>query len=106
MKSTRRIIIAVLGAAIALPVSALAAKAERKNKKETGPAVAFATVDKDTDGSISKEEFVAALKEKLGEDSAKARFATLDKDSSGKLSKEEYAADTGEVKKRRKKNTN
>jgi Ca2+-binding EF-hand superfamily protein len=106
MKNSPRILIAVLAAAIAFPATALAAKADRKNKKDAAPAVAFTTVDKDTDGSISKEEFVAAMKEKLGEDAAKARFATLDKDSSGKLSKEEYAADSGEVKKRRKKNTN
>lgn len=104
MKHSPRLVFALVAAALALPMSVEAAKADRKNKNDATPP-AFATVDKDNDGSVSKDEFVAAMKEKLGDDGAKARFATLDKDNNGKLSKEEYAA-AAETKKRRKKNTN
>lgn len=97
--------IATLVAAIALPLSVQAAKGERRNKSDAA-VPAFDTVDKSKDGTISKEEFVAAMKEKLGEEGAKTRFDTLDKNTDGKLSKEEYAAAGGEAKKKRKKNSN
>ena len=104
MKSTSRILIALLAAAIALPVSALAAKADRKKNKAAADIPAFATVDKNSDESISESEFVTA-NEKLGADAAKTRFGMLDKNSDGKLSKEEYAAGaTPEKRKRKKKN--
>jgi Ca2+-binding EF-hand superfamily protein len=101
MKLTQRLLLSVLAAAIALPVIAFAAKADRKKKNE--PAVAFATVDKNSDSSISREEFVAAMKDKQSEEAAKSQFATLDKNSDSKLSKDEYAAIGGETKKKRKK---
>ena len=83
-------------------VQTAAAKANRKNAAE--PLPAYETIDKDSKGSVSKEQFVAALKEKLGgEDAAKAKFDALDKNSDGKLTKEEYAA-AAEQKKRKKKN--
>ena len=49
------------------------------------------------------EEFVAALKEKMGEGGAASKFASLDKNNDGKLSKEEYSGGATETKKRRKK---
>ena len=101
MNLTQRLLLATLATAIALPLCAFAAKADRQKKNE--PAVAFATVDKDNNGSISKDEYVAAMKDKQSEDLAKSQFASLDKDSDGKLSKEEYAAAGGEKKKRRNK---
>ncbi|MBI5690417.1 MAG: EF-hand domain-containing protein [Verrucomicrobia bacterium] len=104
MHSTR-FTIAAVALAVALPGICLAAKADRKNKKNDTPA-AFATVDKNSDGSVSKEEFMAAMKEKLGESAADSRFTTLDKNSDGKLTKEEYDAGAGEAKKRRRKNSN
>lgn len=102
MKLTQRLLLSVLATAIALPVVALAAKADRKKKNE--PAVAFATIDKNNDSSLSKEEHAAAMKDKMSDEAAKSQFATLDKDNDGKLSKEEYAAAGGETKKKRKKN--
>ncbi len=104
MKSARYILVATLAAVIALPIAALAAKADRKKADDSHPA--FATIDKDSNGSLSEAEFVAALKEKLGEDGAKAKFAELDKDKDGKLTSEEYAAATPEKKKKRKKDAN
>jgi len=102
MKPTHRLFITTIAAAVALPIAAFAAKANRKNAAE--PLPAYETIDKDSKGSVSKEQFVAALKEKLGgEDAAKAKFDALDKNSDGKLTKEEYAA-AAEQKKRKKKN--
>lgn len=103
MKTASRVLIASLAAAVALPLAVHAAKGDRKGKKDQTPAVAFATVDKDNDGSVTETEFVAAMKDTLGESAAKTRFATLDKDSNGKLTKEEYAAGSAEPKKKRKK---
>jgi Ca2+-binding EF-hand superfamily protein len=104
MKSARLIPVALLAAVIALPFTAFAAKADRKKADDSHPA--FAAVDKDNNGSVSQAEFVAALKEKLGEDGAKAKFTELDKDKDGKLSAEEYAAAAPEKKKKRKKDAN
>ncbi len=103
MKVSSRILLVTLAATIALPFAAMAAKGDRKNKKDDATP-AFATVDKSSDGTISPDEFVAATKEKLGgEENAKKRFETLDKDGNGKLSKEEYeAGNTGSKKKRKK----
>ena len=105
MKTSSRILLATLAVSIALPFAAYAAKGERKNKKEAAPAVAFETADKNKDGSLDKDEYVAAMKDQLGEDGAKSKFATLDKNNDGKLSKEEYSATT-ETKKKKKKATN
>jgi hypothetical protein len=104
MKITQHLLLTCIAAAVALPTAALAAKADRKKPAAT---VTFATADKDSDGSVSKSEYVAALKASLGEEAAATKFGTLDKDHDGKLTKEEYGTDTGtEKKKRRKKNAN
>ncbi|MBL9189574.1 MAG: EF-hand domain-containing protein [Opitutaceae bacterium] len=103
MKSTPRILVAALIAAIALPASALAAKAD---KKKNAPATeTFASVDKNSDGNITVEEFLATQKDKLGEEAAKTRFATLDKNKDGKLTKDEFGGgdEPAEKKKRKKK---
>jgi hypothetical protein len=68
-----------------------AAPAEKKpegDKPKADPDKAFAKKDANSDGSISKEEFVAGAK-----DAAKAEtaFAKRDKDGDGKISKEEFA---------------
>ena len=101
MKLPARILTIALISAIALPLTASAAKGDRKKKDDAPPALA--AMDTDKDGSVSQSEFVAATKEKLGEDAAKTKFGSLDKDQSGKLSKEELAADGKGKKKGRKK---
>lgn len=100
MKLAKRLVLATLATAIALPVVSFAAKGDRK-KKDDAPA--FAAVDKDSDGTVTQAEYVEALKGKLGEEVAKAQFAKLDKDSNGKLTKEEFgAADAGKKKRKKK----
>lgn len=92
MKTTHRILVTALVAALALPIAAHAAKGDRK-KADAG-ADAFAKADTNKDGDVSNEEFTAAMGGKGGKnaEAAKKRFSALDKDSNGKLSKEEFAA--------------
>jgi len=105
MRKSSHVIVAALVAALACPVAVQAAKADRKNKNQQQEQLPFAFAAADTigDGNVTKEEFVAALKEKLGEGGASSKFASLDKNSDGKLSKEEYSGGATEPKKRRKK---
>ncbi len=105
MKLPSRLLLAALATAIAIPATALAAKADRKNKKND-PAATFASVDKDSDGSVNEAEYLAARKEKLGEEAAKTQFGKLDKDANGKLSKEEFAAGEEAPKKKERKKKN
>jgi Ca2+-binding EF-hand superfamily protein len=60
-----------------------------EGNKKPDPAAVFAKKDKDGDGKLSKEEFVANAK-----DAAKAEeaFANRDKDKDGFVSKEEFLA--------------
>ena len=104
MKLSKRLLLSALVATVALPIAAFAAKGNRK--KNDSAAITFEVADKDGDGSITQTEFIAAFKEKLGEDGAKSKFASLDKDNDGKLTKEEYGT-TGQdetPKKKKKKN--
>lgn len=51
----------------------------------------FSDADKDGDGKLSKEEFLAAAKEKgIPEDEAEALFKDLDADGDGEISTEEF----------------
>ena len=98
MKFPNRLIIAALVSALALPCAAFAAKGDKKDKGEQSGA-GFSKIDKDSDGSISQSEFVAAMKDRSGgEDAAKSKFASLDKNSDGKLDKKEMAGARGEKK--------
>lgn len=69
------------------PFAARAADAEK----------AFAKADGNSDGKVSKAEFLAMGKAKNDEAKAKAEksFARRDKDGDGFLSKEEFTATTG-----------
>jgi len=73
-----------------------AAPAEKKpdaaaagEAKKGDPEKAFARKDKDSDGNLTKEEFVAGAKDAT---KAEAAFAKRDANSDGKISKEEFAA--------------
>jgi len=94
MKLPHRILLAAVAAALVLPLAAHAAKGDKKKTDSKNPAANFATLDKDGNGSVSQDEYVAAMKEKLGEDGAKTHFAELDKNHDGQLSKEELGADS------------
>jgi Ca2+-binding EF-hand superfamily protein len=62
------------------------------------PEERFKAADKNSDGSLDKEEFKASLPEDK-RDKADTRFAAIDKNSDGKLSLEEYKEGTMKKKK-------
>ena len=101
MKATKRLLIATLAVAIALPAVVFAAKGDKK--KNATPAATFASIDKDGDGVITEAEFLAAEKDKLTVEAAKARFAEMDKNHDGKLTKDEFVGTGEEPKKKKKK---
>lgn len=102
MKLRKIALFAALAAAFTLPFTAEAAKGDRKNKKQAS-SPAFSSVDKDGNGSVTEEEYIAAMKDSIGEETAKTQFASLDKNKDGKLSKEEFEAGAASGKKEKKK---
>ena len=87
-------------AAVAISAAFVTAADEAKKpegaKPKADPAAAFAKMDANSDGSVSKEEFLAKAKDKA---KSEASFAKRDKDGDGKLSKEEFTAAGGKKKK-------
>lgn len=75
------------------PADAAAGAAPAKPKPD--PAAMFAKKDTNSDGKLSKEEFMAKAK-----DAAKteAQFTAKDTDKDGSVSKEEYMAHGGKKK--------
>ncbi len=60
-----------------------------KKKAPPSPEQMMKTLDKDTNGSISKEEFLASPGAKKDAAKAEERFGKMDKNKDGSLSKEE-----------------
>lgn len=60
--------------------------------KRPNPEEMFKKLDTNSDGSISKDEFLASPMAKKDAAGAEKRFAAKDKDKDNKLSKEEFAA--------------
>lgn len=70
-----------------------AAEGDKKAPAKKGdPAKAFAKLDANSDGSLSKEEFLASPQAKKDTEKAEKAFGAKDKDKDGKLSKEEFTA--------------
>jgi hypothetical protein len=82
----KSLITVAVAAALALPFAAMAAgdKAPSSASASTGAESMFKALDKNNDGSISREEAKGSPHEK--------DFSMLDKNNDGKLSKEEHAA--------------
>ena len=73
------------------------ADAEKKaDKPKADPAAMFAKKDANSDGKVSKEEFLKGQKDAT---KAEEAFAKKDKDKDGSLSKEEFTAAGGKKKK-------
>lgn len=77
--------------AIAAGVQAADAKGGAKGKGKGDPAAAFAKLDKNGDGKISKEEFMASPAATKDAAKAEESFKKRDKNGDGSLSKEEFA---------------
>lgn len=63
-----------------------------KGKPKASPEERFKMLDKDGNGSISKEEWMAGPLGKKDATKAGEMFTRLDKDSNGSITKEEMAA--------------
>ena|SRR5438067_1215141 len=102
MKLIKALLSFAVAIALSLPLAAHAAK-ENKKKTDKNPATQFAALDKNGDGVITEEEYVAAMKDKLGDDGSKNHFAELDKNHDGKLTKGEFGVPSDDKKVRKKK---
>ena len=96
---TALIPVAALAVAMIMTLPAFAAKGDRKKDRAKDAGPTFATLDTNKDGSISKDEYVTGMKDKLDKEAALKRFAELDKDKDDKLSNDELG--TTDVKKKR-----
>jgi hypothetical protein len=83
-------ILVALLASVSLAVAADEAKPKAKAKVD--PAAAFAKMDKNADGKLSKEEFVGTPKDDAAKAKKEAQFTAKDTDKDGFLSKEEFLA--------------
>ncbi len=83
--------LAILALAATLNAAEGDAKKPEAGKKKANPEEMFKKLDKDSNGSISKDEFMAGPGKK---DAAKGAemFGKKDKNSDGSLSKEEFIA--------------
>lgn len=87
----------------ALFVSASLATAADEPKKGEGkgdgkrpnPEEIFKRLDSNSDGSVSKDEYMAGPRAKQDPAKGAENFTKLDKDKDGKLTKEEFAAGMG-----------
>jgi hypothetical protein len=66
-------------------------KGEGKAKGKGDPAAAFKKMDKDGDGKVTKEEYMATPQAKKDAAKAGESFTKRDKNSDGSLSMEEFA---------------
>jgi len=87
-------ILAILALAATVHAAEGDKKPEAGKKKAPNPEEMFKRLDKDGNGSISKEEYMASPQAKKDEAKAAERFGKLDKNGDGSLSKEEFAAAT------------
>jgi Ca2+-binding EF-hand superfamily protein len=85
----RKLVSWTLAALFATVVSVAPAAAQEK--KAPDPEAAFKRLDKNSDGKLTAEEFVAKRTGDKAE-MAKKAFARLDKNSDGSLSLEEFKA--------------
>jgi EF hand len=90
MKSIITLLSVLAMAATVSAADGAAKKGDAKGKGKADPAAAFAKMDKDGDGKVSKEEFMASPQAKKDATKAGESFTKRDKNSDGSLSKEEF----------------
>lgn len=83
-------ILVALLASLSLAVAADEAKPKAKAKVD--PAAAFAKMDKNADGKLSKDEFLASAKDDAAKAKKEQQFTAKDTDKDGFVSKEEFLA--------------
>ncbi|QIF05826.1 EF-hand domain-containing protein [Roseimicrobium sp. ORNL1] len=90
-------IILTLGALLLSASLTFAADGDKPRKPAEGgarpnPEELFKKLDANSDGAISKEEYLASPRAKENAERAEKSFTARDKDKDGKLSKEEFTA--------------
>lgn len=90
--TTMKAIATLLSVLALTSLTVTAAEEGAKKKPKADPAKAFAKLDANSDGSLSKEEFLASPQAKKDAAKAEKAFGAKDKDGDGKLSKEEFTA--------------
>jgi Ca2+-binding EF-hand superfamily protein len=88
----KKIVLSALAMAFVAAIC-LNLNAEEEKKKERKPvdrSKVFERLDKNKDGSISKEEFMARAKKDEQKARLEKQFTRLDKDKNGSISKEEF----------------
>lgn len=65
---------------------------EGSDKPKADPAAAFAKMDANTDGAVTKEEFMASPKAQKDPEKAAKKFTKMDADANGSLSLDEFQA--------------
>lgn len=85
-------ILAILALSVSLNAAEGDAKKPEGEKKKANPEEVFKKLDKDGNGSISKDEFLASPQGKKDAAKAGEMFGKKDKNSDGSLSKEEFMA--------------
>lgn len=82
-------ILAILALAATVNAADTKKPAAEGAKKKPNPEEMFKRLDKDGNGSVSKEEYMASPGAKKDEAKAAERFGKMDKNGDGSLSKEE-----------------
>jgi len=71
----------------------LTARAEEgADKPKADPTTAFAKIDANSDGSMTKEEFVASPRGQKDPEKAAKKFTKMDADANGSVSLDEFKA--------------
>jgi hypothetical protein len=76
------------------------AEGGKGDAKKFNPEEIFKRLDANSDGSVSKDEYLAGPRAKQDPAKAGENFTRLDKDKDGKLTKEEFTAGMGKGKER------
>ena len=88
MKRSSLALVAIATSALLLPVRA----EESADKPKADPATAFAKIDANSDGSMTKEEFVASPRGQKDPEKAAKKFTKMDADANGSVSLDEFKA--------------
>jgi hypothetical protein len=88
MKHIRITLVVVATSVLLLPARA----EEGADKPKADPAAAFAKMDANTDGAVTKEEFMASPKAQKDPEKAAKKFTKMDADANGSLSLDEFKA--------------
>jgi len=87
-----RIIVSLIVVACLLATANLssAAEGDKKPKKPADPAAAFKKLDKNSDGAVDKDEFLARAKSDEAKEKMGKVFGRVDADGNGSISLEEW----------------